>query len=127
MRLRGGLSSPVIGLDFWQRFTDVFFVHPAKTLFQQLQACVLVVNNNSGNQAAVVIDRMRSKLDLFIEYKLAHGLLGSLAERLILFRRIDKGDTNTNLFLGYATGVMAILRGVDSKEHEFGEFPVPCS
>jgi len=39
-----------------------------------------------------------SQFDLFIEYKLAQGLLGSLAERLAFFRRIDKGDTDQNLF-----------------------------
>jgi len=47
--LRGGLSSPGTGLDFGRCFTDVFFVYPAKALFEQLQAGILTVNNYSDN------------------------------------------------------------------------------
>jgi len=48
-RLRIGLSVEVAGLDFIRRFTDVLFVDPTKTLFEQLQAGILTVNNYSDN------------------------------------------------------------------------------
>jgi len=48
-RLRVVLSIAVIGLDFVRRFTDVLFVDPAKTFFEQLQAGILTVNNYSDN------------------------------------------------------------------------------
>ena len=48
-RSRVGLSVEVTGLDFIRRFTDVLFVDPTKTLFEQLQAGILTVNNYSDN------------------------------------------------------------------------------
>jgi hypothetical protein len=97
--LCGGLSSPVTGLDFGRCFTYVFLVYPAKALFEQLQADILIIKKHSGNQTPVAIDCVWPEFDIFTEYQLAHRLFGQLAERLASFWRIDKCDTYPDLLL----------------------------
>jgi hypothetical protein len=43
------LGIAIAGLDFGCRFTNIFFVHPAKTLFEQFKASVLTIDKDSGN------------------------------------------------------------------------------
>jgi hypothetical protein len=54
----------------------------------------LTFDNDSGNQSAIAIYRVRPELNLFVEHQFAHGLLGPLAERLAFLRRIDEGESN---------------------------------
>jgi hypothetical protein len=83
-RIAGGLSCPVTRLNLNRRLRHIFFVYPAKALFEQLKACVLVINKHTRNQAPVTINCLRPQFYIFTEHQFAHGLIGALAERLAL-------------------------------------------
>jgi hypothetical protein len=68
--------------------------HPAEASFEQLQASVLVVDKNLGNQASVAIYCVRPEFDISTEHQLAHGLFASLTERLGLLWRINKSESD---------------------------------
>ena len=69
-----------------------------RPLFEQFKASVLIINKHSGNQPPIAIDRVRPEFDIFTKQQLAHGLFRSLTERLAFLWRIDKSDTDPDLF-----------------------------
>jgi hypothetical protein len=88
--MRSRLGVAVTCLDLGRRFVSIFLVNSAEALFEQLKAGIPALNNDSGNQPAVAIDRVRPEFEIASKHQFTHCLFGSLAERLSFLRGIDK-------------------------------------